>query len=177
MTEYNRFIDPLSARKLAVKIASPYADEHDSDWRQAAAMFEYVKEHISYVPDLRGINYVAPPTEMVECGGGDCDDQAALVASLCEAVGLRTRLVLCRSGNRKYILSDVDFGRTNNHDVVESLSSFYQDKRDTSSGFHWEYDRGRRYWLVADTTMGDYFGDVEGLVRNGYINKRNHSWR
>ena len=93
MTEYNRFIDPLSVRKLAVKIASPYAKEHDSGWRQAVAMFGYVKEHISYVPDPRGINYVAPPAETVECGGGDCDDQAALVASLCEAVGLRIRLL------------------------------------------------------------------------------------
>ena len=69
---------------------------------RAAALFEYVKKNVTYVPDPSHMSegemvdgdYVAPPVETLDARGGDCDDQAVLIASLFSAVGIENRMRL-----------------------------------------------------------------------------------
>jgi hypothetical protein len=169
MIDYSTFVDPLAVRATAVRIVAPYANRYPWNWHQAAAIFEFVKAEVSYVPDPRGIDYVASPTETLEVGGGDCDDHAVLLSSLYEAVGIPTRVVLCRSNRRRHVLCQVDFGRQHGDVVAKNLKAFYRLRCHTPHRFYWQCDGGDKLWLCADTVLCSYLGDIQGLVMDGYI--------
>lgn len=60
---------------------------------QAKSMYLFVRNNIRYVPDPRGTEYISDPLSTLKDGGGDCDDQALLLANLLGAIGIRTRFV------------------------------------------------------------------------------------
>ena len=173
MTDYAGHVDPLSVRKLAVQIVVAAQEPWPpcpQKWHHPAAIFDHVKQHVQYVPDPVGVEYVAPPAETVECGGGDCDDQAVLVASLCEAVGFPTRIVLCESGRREgHMLAEVDYGQADVDDVVAHLERFYGGRCDVRGGFFGELSPTGSFWILADTVLGEYLGDIAGLERTGCV--------
>lgn len=181
MTDYAEHIDPLSVRKLAVKIVTSAPEPWPPcPWHRhhPAALFDYVKGHVQYVPDPVGVEYVAPPAETVECGGGDCDDQAVLVASLCEAVGFPARLVACQSGRREgHILAEVGYGQADVDEVVAHLERFYAGRCKVGGGFFGELDAGGGFWMLADTVLGDYLGDIAGLERSGAVTLDRETYR
>jgi uncharacterized Zn finger protein (UPF0148 family) len=159
-------VDPLPVRAIAVKTVAAYEDT----WQRAAAIFEYIKQNVKYVPDPLKYDYVAPPLETLEAGGGDCEDQAVLYASMCEAVRIPVRLVICRSIDRKgHCLAQVNFGAvTNERAFLEKLKVFYK-YRTTGKTFSWEKDEAGQAWVFADPAMGSYFGDKSNLVKQGYL--------
>ena len=60
---------------------------------EASRLLRHVASKIKYVSDPRGEgDYVQPPMRTVELGAGDCEDQTILLASMFEAVGIRTLL-------------------------------------------------------------------------------------
>jgi transglutaminase-like putative cysteine protease len=61
---------------------------------EAKAIFEMVRSWVRYVPDVLGVETFAEPWLTLERRAGDCDDQAALLASLYEAIGFPTRFVM-----------------------------------------------------------------------------------
>lgn len=69
---------------------TPQRDE----WGEASAIFDYVRDSIRFVRDVHGIETLAAPWLTLIRRVGDCDDQAALLASLFEAVGYPTRFVM-----------------------------------------------------------------------------------
>jgi len=64
------------------------------DWPgQVNAIFEFVRDRIRYVRDIRGVETVAFAERVLEQGQGDCDDEAVLLGSLLESVGHPTRFM------------------------------------------------------------------------------------
>jgi hypothetical protein len=64
------------------------------DWREAAALFEWVRDGVRYLRDVHGIEVLSTPGVTLQRRVGDCDDKATLLATLFEAVGLPTRFVI-----------------------------------------------------------------------------------
>lgn len=60
---------------------------------QAAALWGWVKSNIKYVPDPRDVEMLHWPTQVLSQGYGDCDDQATLLATMLESIGIPTRFV------------------------------------------------------------------------------------
>ncbi|MBP7700358.1 MAG: hypothetical protein KA091_02355 [Methanoregulaceae archaeon] len=80
-------------RYRAVSIARDHPGV--SEWEQAKLLCEWVRDNINYVCDPYGSEYIQIPDETLTNMGGDCDDQAVLLASLLMNVGFRCALVFC----------------------------------------------------------------------------------
>lgn len=65
----------------------------------------FVRDEISYVKDIHGIETIHTPIQTLRLKAGDCDDKSTLVASLLESIGHPTRFVAV--GFRKNVLSHV----------------------------------------------------------------------
>ncbi|MBX7224018.1 MAG: transglutaminase family protein [Blastocatellia bacterium] len=175
-SNYATCINPIVVRNEAVEVAAPLSDGSGWTWEQAAALFDYVKKKVKYVPDPRGVNYVTRPDITLKFGGGDCDDQAVLLASLCEAIGMQTRLVLCEnSSGESHLLTEVCLGCSSPEEVSRRLRNFYGN--DTLK-MGWERDCLGRLWVPGDTAMCRFFGENDPWERNGYIefNEDRTSW-
>lgn len=172
MVNYGEYIDPFSVRNLAIQLILPFADQYGGwNYYQAAALFDYVKENIKYVYDPIGFEYIANPAETVNVGAGDCEGQAILLASLCVSVGIPARLVYCSKPGSAHLLCQIDFGFSHMPDVSYYLKKYYLSNKlkMTPDGFNFQWDTAGRQWLMADTTICRYLGDIQPLVNNGYI--------
>jgi len=86
-----------------VRNAAAYLVAHcrgdDSLCRQAR-LYKWVKRNVRFVPDPRKVELIQEPRLLLASiarhgwAAGDCDDMTALLASLLEAVGTKTRLVV-----------------------------------------------------------------------------------
>lgn len=88
-------------RKLALKITS-HCPERDG-LCEARAVYDYVKRHVRYTGDVapvkmgrngpvEGVDYFQLGKRTLEIGGGDCDDQSILGATLLAHNGIMPRL-------------------------------------------------------------------------------------
>jgi hypothetical protein len=55
---------------------------------QIDALFEYVRDQVSFINDPVGTEWVQAPRYTLQVRGGDCDDRAVLLASLLRAIGV-----------------------------------------------------------------------------------------
>lgn len=70
------------------------ADVAPKNWRgEVNALFVFVRDHIRYTRDIRGVETLQIPTVTLDLSSGDCDDKSTLLASLLESVGHPTRFV------------------------------------------------------------------------------------
>ena len=60
---------------------------------EAEAFHNWVRDHIRYMRDIRGVETVQTPAATIRLGYGDCDDKATLLATLLEATGHPTCFV------------------------------------------------------------------------------------
>lgn len=56
-------------------------------------LFNFVKNRIRYVKDIRGVETLHSPEVLLKLKQGDCDDKSILLASLLESIGYQTRFV------------------------------------------------------------------------------------
>ncbi len=176
--DYRAYVDPASVRSLAVKVASPYAGHEREKLLQAAALFEYVKTSVNYVPDpiamRNGVrvqgDYLASPTETLNAGGGDCDDQALLMASLLSAIGIDNRILFVDSpANGAHLLTEVGIDASLAGEVAALLDGFYaQNSRVPGDRAYLPFVVGDKVWLMVDTTR-DYVGDYRSLMQQDFI--------
>lgn len=61
---------------------------------RAQALFEWVRDHVRYIPDILDVETLAAPDKVMLSLIGDCDDQATLLATLFESVGYPTRFIV-----------------------------------------------------------------------------------
>jgi len=61
---------------------------------QSKALFYFVRDQISYVPDERFHDALENPLVTLKTGGADCEDMAFLLMTLQKAIGNKVRLVL-----------------------------------------------------------------------------------
>jgi len=67
---------------------------------ETAVIFEFVRDQIRYVRDIRGVETLHTADMVMDYGQGDCDDKSILLASLLESIGIPTRLVAVGFSNR-----------------------------------------------------------------------------
>lgn len=60
---------------------------------EIARVHDFVKNHIRYLKDIRGVETLQEPWVTLEIGAGDCDDKSVLAASMLESIGHPTRFV------------------------------------------------------------------------------------
>lgn len=99
-------------RKIALKVTSK-CPERDG-LCEARAIYDYVKRNVRYTGDIapiamgaggpvEGIDLYQSARRTIEFGGGDCDDQTILVATLLSLNGITPRLrVVKQSRNEDY---------------------------------------------------------------------------
>lgn len=176
--DYRGLVDPSSVRALAVNIASAHQENELAVLLRAAALFEYVKKNVTYVPDPSHMSegemingdYVAPPVETLDAGGGDCDDQAVLIASLFSAVGIGNRMrLISNTDNEWHLLTEFRVDLSLMDQFIGALDGFYDSgERDTAPRTYIYFTEDDGVWLLADTTR-DYVGDYQSLMEQGYL--------
>lgn len=88
VNQYKR--DP-AVRETALSLI---AGLRPKDWRgEIKALFEFVRDHIRYTRDIRGLETLQIPTVTLDNSAGDCDDKSTLLAALLESIGHPTRFV------------------------------------------------------------------------------------
>jgi len=175
--KYIRAINPTSVRERAVTIVAPYAGPGRWNWHQPAAIFDWVNENVAYVPDPIDSEYVSGPDETLRTRGGDCEDLAILIASLCEAVGIPARLVSADLPGAGHMLAEVRIGKYPLCDVQEDLAYYFRATGQGHGGaLYADSDGEGALWVIADAAMANHFGDIGGLGRQGYIRDSNKSW-
>lgn len=98
-------------RDLALDLTS-YLPQKDYV-AEIRALFEFVRDRIRYIKDIRDVETLQWPTKTLDIEQGDCDDKAMLLASLLEATGKRTRFVAIGfgpPGEFQHVFTDVKIG-------------------------------------------------------------------
>lgn len=73
------------------------------DWfGEVESLHAMVRDKIRYVRDIRGVETIHTPDQILKRGQGDCDDKAILLASLLESIGHPTRFVAVGVNNGPY---------------------------------------------------------------------------
>ena len=77
------------------------------------AVYQWVRENIRFVRDVRGIETLQTPEATLRLATGDCDDHVMLVQGLLEALGFVTRshAVGFAPGHYSHVLAEVKFGK------------------------------------------------------------------
>ena len=176
--DYRALVDANSVRALAVNIASAHLENELAVLLRAAALFEYVKNNVTYVPDpihmsggeMIDGDYVASPVETLDTRGGDCDDQAVLIASLFSAVGIENRMrLISNTDNEWHLLTEFRIDLSLMDQFIAALDGFYDSgERDTGPRTYIHFTEDDGVWLLADTTR-DYVGDYQSLMEQGFL--------
>lgn len=58
---------------------------------EARALHAWVRDHIRYTRDIRGVETLHTADKVLEIGQGDCDDKSVLLASMLASIGFKTR--------------------------------------------------------------------------------------
>ncbi|MEE9525649.1 MAG: transglutaminase-like domain-containing protein [Candidatus Woesearchaeota archaeon] len=85
-------IDGVGVKEVADKIVVRACRESNKIC-DAKAIFYFVRDNFEYVSDPTAYEYVKTAKQSLVVGGGDCDDASVLLASLLDAVGIRSRFV------------------------------------------------------------------------------------
>lgn len=113
MSNYVRqYRKSLPVRETALAIIQSVPG-HKNFWGQVCALTNWVKAHIQYVQDIRGVETVQTPVKTLDYGAGDCDDQATLVSCLLESVGFHTRFKAIKTdpfGDFVHVYCEVNLG-------------------------------------------------------------------
>lgn len=81
----------LSIRQTALSIVN---GSRQKDWsEEVRKLFEFVRDDIRYVRDVRGVETLQTPDKTLEFEQGDCDDKSVLLAALLESIGHPTRFI------------------------------------------------------------------------------------
>jgi hypothetical protein len=132
---------------------------------------------------------VQDPATTCEWGSGTAADQAVLLASLFEAVGIPYHFVIVDTGGIRHVFTCVDYPFSRTERAAKSLQKYYIKncsiafKMDDPEEIHNEggFFRGLynlreapylhnypdRYWIPVDTVFGEYVGHVRNM--NSYV--------
>lgn len=81
----------LPIRDLAVNITVGLNNkDYFAEWD---ALVDWIKNNIRYTRDIRTVETLHTPLEVLRRGAGDCDDHSVLLATLAESIGITTRFV------------------------------------------------------------------------------------
>lgn len=81
----------LALRSLAMGIVQGLPQRDYA--AEIRALHAWVRDRIRYVGDIRGVETLHTPRQILAQAAGDCDDKALLLATLLESIGHQTRFV------------------------------------------------------------------------------------
>ena len=176
--DYRSYVNPYDVRALSAKLVSKYPANAEGELWRTAAIFEYIKENVSYTPDpifMKNGNKVQKdlitnPVETLELGTGDCDDQAVLMASMLSAVGIENRMLLMESQQGGWHLA-TEFAVDNSieHQIDSELEKFYKKiNRKIAKRSLMYFTEENKLWILADTTR-EFIGDYASLKSQGFM--------
>jgi len=139
---------------------------------QYADLYQYVHTKIAYVsdpsrPDLESYPYA--PDKTLLAGAGDCDDQAILLASMIEAIGGYSRVVINPACGHVWVEAYVGNSEADVNSAKESLFAYYP----YDITVRWRTDDDGTKWLVLDPAGGQYAGDLHPSC---YSQTADNSW-
>ena len=79
---------------------------------EVEAIWEWVRENIRFVRDIRGVETLATPARTLDIGQGDCDDMSVLISALLESLSHPTRFVAVgfRPGELSHVFTETRIG-------------------------------------------------------------------
>jgi len=176
--DYRSYVNPYDVRALAAKLVSKYSSDTAGELRRTAAIFEYIKENVSYTPDPIFMknghkvqkDLIACPTETLNLGTGDCDDQAILMASMLSAVGIENRMLLMENQQGEWHLAaEFAVDKSIEHQIDSELAKFYKKtNRKIAKRSLMYFTENNKIWILADTTR-EYIGDYASLKSQGFM--------
>jgi hypothetical protein len=155
-------VDPenLITRNKAVEIAADYPGYYNID--QICSRYKYLRDNWEYVSDPRGIDYISSGNNTISlaerisarqnksvAGAGDCDDYAVLTASLMEAIGGATRVVLAHGGGQGHVYAEVYIGEINSNST-KAILNLLQTKYSCNLIYGHLDDQNKSFWLNLD---------------------------
>ena len=172
--DFRALVDAWSVRSLADNLISIYPEGNSSDLLRAAAIFEYVKNNVTYLSDdiQYGGDYVASPQQTLTTKKGDCDDQAVLMASLFAAANIKYRMLKLGNIHDTYhLVTEFCIEVWMKNKFFDILNEFYENSnRPLISKEYYFFEEQEGIWLLADTTR-DYIADYGSLLRDGYMHQ------
>ncbi|MBN1235353.1 MAG: hypothetical protein JW999_04800 [Methanotrichaceae archaeon] len=158
----NDAVDPQNTltRNKAVEIAADAQGPLNID--QICFIYKYVRDNWEYVPDPRGIDYISSGNNTIKlaekiaarqnksvAGAGDCDDYAVLTASLIEAIGGTTRVVLAYGGGEGHAYTEVYLGEIDSNST-KAILNLLRRKYGCNLVYGHLAEENRTYWLNLD---------------------------
>lgn len=150
-----------TAAQLAAQDEGPFSVE------QVARIWSHVRGEWSYVNDPQGSEYFALASESIENGFiGDCDDFAIVVASMTQAIGGRSRIVMMDGPEGGHAYAEVCVPGES-ADVRGRLQRHYRRHRDKNLGrqrvrqVHYRPAEDCPVWLNLDWNAGVPGGPYE----------------
>lgn len=89
INEYKKQVEIIDTA-IQVVFLVPEKDEMS----EIDALFNFVRDNIRYTRDVHGVETLANPAITLQRKVGDCDDKTTLFATLAEAIGYPTQLVM-----------------------------------------------------------------------------------
>ncbi|NPA52693.1 MAG: hypothetical protein GXO22_07340 [Aquificae bacterium] len=91
-------------RQLATQIINSFPCQHKNYDCYVYAVAKWVRDNIKYIKDITGYETLQTPENTLAISGGDCDDHAILVATLLNAIGIKTAFkIVGKDGKYKHI--------------------------------------------------------------------------
>ena len=87
-----------TVRETALSIISDLPEKNFTN--EARYIHSWVRDHIRYAKDVRGVETLQTPVKTLELMQGDCDDQTILFCALMESVGHKTRMLAVATHGR-----------------------------------------------------------------------------
>ena len=176
--DYRSYVNPYDVRALAAKLVSKHSSDTAGELWRTAAIFEYIKENVSYTPDPIFMknghkvqkDLIASPKETLDLGTGDCDDQAILMASMLSAVGIENRMLLMENQQGEWHLAtEFAVDKSIEHQIDSELAKFYKKtNRKIAKRSLMYFTENNKLWILADTTR-EYVGDYASLKSQGFM--------
>ncbi len=140
----------LAIHDIIMDITSRYPGNYNI--YQVLAIYDYILNNLSYIPDPEERDYWCNPFETLGRGGGDCEDFSILFSSLTGALGGTTRIYLTQT----HAFSVLYIGnKSTKNDIFDAIELYYG----TSPNFVLYKDE-MGYWIAADPAGSWYMGGL-----------------
>jgi transglutaminase-like putative cysteine protease len=83
--------DPI-VRETAIRIVQTSGAREHNPASQLGALFRYVRDRITFIGDVAGVETLQTPQYTLRVGAGDCDDRAVLLAAMARSIGITADL-------------------------------------------------------------------------------------
>lgn len=162
-----KYIDPLAARNQAVRIIADIGGDTSPE-AMMIALHYWVHNEIKTVPDPRDTDFIASVQDTLSCKGGDALDQSILLCSLCEGVGIQSKLGIIEQSDGFYPLCYGSIGLGRIPEDTPLYSQFYTEHGVVFKNLFTSYSKiGSLSFLLLDP-QSQFAGDLQAAIAAGF---------